>query len=153
MDPTVSLPLLRVSVASITSLHGCTNRNQFDILMTTVTNVIKGQPDMSYNGERQTLIPDEHAYAHFWQVPPFHQQVIHIKILPRPTLPLFNKMSQNLFIWQVIFLPVQHTLTLLTDAKYCYVHHKFCLSLLSYFSLILLLPWQPNSNTPTFLHL
>ncbi len=33
----------------------CTNRNQFDILMTTVADVIKGQTDMAYKGEQQTL--------------------------------------------------------------------------------------------------
>ncbi len=33
----------------------CTNRNKFDILMTGVADVRKGQVDMSYKGEHQTL--------------------------------------------------------------------------------------------------
>ncbi len=33
----------------------CTNRNQHDILKTTVADVSKGQTDMSYKGELQTL--------------------------------------------------------------------------------------------------
>ncbi len=46
--------MLRVSVASKpTSLP---IRNQLDILMTSVANVRKGQTDMPYKGELQTII-------------------------------------------------------------------------------------------------
>ncbi len=33
----------------------CTKRNQFDILLTAVADVSKGQTDMTYQGEHQTL--------------------------------------------------------------------------------------------------
>ncbi len=33
----------------------CTNRNQYDIIMTAAAYVSKGQTDMSYKGELQTL--------------------------------------------------------------------------------------------------
>ncbi len=50
-----SLPLLRVYMASITISTRCTNRNQFDILLTAVADVRKGQIYMPYKDELQTL--------------------------------------------------------------------------------------------------
>ncbi len=55
MGPTVPLPLFRVSVASINIFTRCTIRIQDDILKTAVADVSKGQIDMSYKGELQTL--------------------------------------------------------------------------------------------------
>ncbi len=48
---TTSLSDVQIGICLI-----CSNRNQFDILMmTAVADVIKGQTDMSYKGEHQTL--------------------------------------------------------------------------------------------------
>ncbi len=55
MNPTVSLPLLRVYVEYINIFTRCSIMNQFDILLTAVANVSKGQTDMSYQGEHQLL--------------------------------------------------------------------------------------------------
>ncbi len=61
MGPTVPLPLLRVS-AKYTSIARCTNRNQFDILMTAVADVRKGQTNMPYKGEQLTITKKSMIY-------------------------------------------------------------------------------------------
>ncbi len=56
MSPTIPLHMLRVSVANIsTFLPDVQLGHQHDILKTAVANVSKGQTDMSYKGELQTL--------------------------------------------------------------------------------------------------
>ncbi len=52
MGPIVLLRLFRVIVTAYINI---TNKNQYDILMRAVADVSKGQIDMSYKGELQTL--------------------------------------------------------------------------------------------------
>ncbi len=63
MVPTVPSSLPRVSVAIyINSFTIYTIRNPFDILLTAVADVSKGQTDMPYQGAHQTLT--EHSMRH-----------------------------------------------------------------------------------------
>ncbi len=63
MSPTIALPLLRISVASISIFTRCTIRNQHtDALKTAVADVSKGQTNMSYKDELQTLPKLKYVY-------------------------------------------------------------------------------------------
>ncbi len=59
MGPTIPFPLFRVSICGryINIFTRCTNRNQYDILMTAAADVSKGQTDISYKGEESTWEP------------------------------------------------------------------------------------------------
>ncbi len=50
---------------NIITRYQCTNRNQLNIIMTAVANVKKGQADISYKGELQTLTKQSMRHQFF----------------------------------------------------------------------------------------